>query len=140
VVYNKSCRMKKKPTSIWQKISLWLFFGLLAYMPLHILLSTWLGTSFGVLEFAKVAKELVLLGGAGLALVIGLRRGIVRQLLLDKLIWLLVAFSLLNVGLALWRPTDPDAELLGLAYTVRFLVYFVWAVILTKLYNPQVPL
>lgn len=132
--------MKKKPTSIWQKISLWLFFGLLAYMPLHILLSTWLGTSFGVLGFAKVAKELVLLGGAGLALVIGLRRGIVRQLLRDKLIWLLVAFTLLNVGLALWRPTDPDAELLGLAYNVRFLVYFVWAVILTKLYSPQVPL
>lgn len=127
--------MMKSPESTWQKASRWLFLGLLAYMPLHIFLSTWIGTSFGILDFAKVAKEVVLLVGAGIALVIGTQRGVVRKLLSGKLMWLIAAFVALNIVLALWRPTDSDAELLGLAYNVRFLIFFVWAVILSKLYN-----
>jgi hypothetical protein len=116
-------------------ISLWLFLGLLAYMPLHILLSTWVGTSFGVLEVARVTKEGFLLLGAGLALVVGWQKGVVRPLLQDKLVWLITAFVGLNILLALVRRTDQDAELLGLAYNVRFLIYFVWAMILAKLYD-----
>jgi O-antigen ligase/polysaccharide polymerase Wzy-like membrane protein len=126
--------MRQNKTPIWQTISLYVFLGLLAYMPLHILISTWIGTSFGILEVTRVAKEGFLLAGAGIALALAIRRGVVRELLRDRLMWLITAFVLLNTLLALWRNTDQDAELLGLAYNVRFLIYFVWAVLLTKLY------
>lgn len=129
--------MKKNSESVWQRISLYMFYGLLAYMPLHILFSTWFGTSFGILEVARVAKEGFLLVGAGIALILGVRRGVVRELLRDKLTWLITAFVVLNVALVLWRPTDPDAELLGLAYNVRFLIYFVWALLLVRLQSSK---
>lgn len=127
--------MKQKTESFWQRLSVWLFMGLLAYMPLHILLSTWIGTSFGVLEFMRIAKEGVLLVGAGIALVLAIRSGVAKKLLQDKLIWLITGFCILNILLVLVMDTDQDAELLGLIYNVRFLIFFVWAMILGKLYG-----
>lgn len=129
--------MVRKTDTLLQKISFFLFFGLLAYMPLHIFLSTWLGTSFGVLEVARIAKEIVLAIGAGLALAVGLRRGVVQKLLQDKIIWLITAFVALNVLFAQVVVTDLDAEVLGVIYNVRFLIMFVWAMILVRLYKPK---
>jgi putative inorganic carbon (hco3(-)) transporter len=137
VVYNSDTYMKQNSSSLLQSASLYIFYGLLAYMPVHIFFSTWIGTSFGVLEIARVAKEGVVAVGATLALIAALRAGIVRKLLTDKLVWLIMAFTLLNIALALVRKTDQDAELLGLVYNVRFLILFVWAVLLAKLYGSR---
>ncbi|CAN5669298.1 hypothetical protein BH23PAT1_BH23PAT1_5530 [soil metagenome] len=116
-----------------QKLSRYIFFGLLAYMPLHIFLSTWIGTSFFILDFAKVAKEFVLLFGFGLTLAISVRRPWFAQLLRHKLVWVIGAYAALHVLLVLLRPTDSEAELLALAYNTRFLLFFLYGVMLAQL-------
>lgn len=120
--------------SLAQKISLYVFLGLLAYMPLHIFLSTWLGTSLGVLEFAKVAKDGVLVVGFLLTLALSVRQKWFKPLLKDKLLWLIIAYAALTLLLAWEKPTDQDAETLGVVYNTRFLLFFLYGVLLTHLF------
>lgn len=103
-------------------------------MPLHIFLSTWIGTSFGILDFAKVAKDVVLVIGFLMALLASVRQSWFRDLLRDRLIWLIASYILLTLVLALIRPTDQDAEVLGIVYNTRFLVFFVYGWLLTRLF------
>jgi len=126
--------MKNRLSSICRNISLYIFLGLLAYMPLHIFLSTWLGTSFGVLDFAKVAKDGVLVVGFLLALALSIRKKWFTQLLKDRLIWAILAYAALTLGLALVKPTDQDAEILGVVYNTRFLVFFLYGLLLVRLF------
>lgn len=116
------------------RISLWVFLGLLAYMPLHIFLSTWIGTSFGVLEAAKILKDIVLVAGFALALMVSIRQPWFRSLVRDKLIWLVVAYAALTLLVALIKPTDQDAEVLGVVYNLRFLLVFLYAILLSRLF------
>lgn len=108
-------------------------------MPFHIFLSTWLGTSFGILEFAKVAKDIVLAAGFIIALALSVRQAWFRELLRSKLVWLIVIYALLHVYLAFIKPTDQDAEILGVVYNTRFLLYFLYGLLLTRLF-PNVKL
>lgn len=126
--------MSEKLHHALKKTSLWVFLGLLAYMPLHIFLSTWLGSSFGVLEFAKVAKEGVLVVGFLITLGISFRQKWFKPLLKDKLLWLIVAYAALTLLLAWQKPTDQDAETLGVVYNTRFLLFFLYGVLLTHLF------
>lgn len=118
-----------------QKISLWVFFALLAYMPLHIFLSTWLGTSFGVLDFAKVFKDILLVLGFGCVLACSVARPWFKEVLRLKIIWLIGAYAAITLLLALIKPTDQDAELLGIVYNLRFLLFFVYGLLLTRHYK-----
>ena len=104
-------------------------------MPLHIFLSTWLGTTFGVLDFAKIAKELFLVAGFLMAIAASLKQPWFKELFKDKLVWLILAYGLLTVGLALIRPTDTDAEILGVVYNLRFLVFFGYGILLSRLFS-----
>jgi putative inorganic carbon (hco3(-)) transporter len=112
------------------KLARYIFFGLLAYVPLHIFLSTWIGTSYYILDFAKIAKELVLVFGFALTLGLSVRQSWFKPLLRHKLIWVILAYAGLHLLLALIRPTDQTAELLALAYNTRFLVFFLYAILL----------
>lgn len=109
--------------------------GLLAYMPLHILLSTWFGTSFHVLEQAKVLKDILLVVGFACALIASLRGKWLLPLLNRKIILLILAYSVLTLCMALIKPTDTDAEILGVVYNVRFLFMFVYALLLGYLFE-----
>ena len=113
------------------------FLGLLIYMPLHILLSTWIGTSFGILASAKIAKDGIMLVGFLCALGASYSQPWFKQLLKERLIWLILAFAGLNVILALLKPTDSDAETLGLVYNTRFLVFFLYGLLLAKLFDAR---
>jgi O-antigen ligase len=126
---------KATEPSLASRLALWVFLGLLAYMPLHIFLSTWIGTSFAVLPFAKVAKDGVLVTGTLLALAASWRQPFLRKLLSDRLVWLILAFGFLNLLLVLLRPTDQEAELLGFVYNVRFLLFFLYALLLANLFS-----
>lgn len=126
--------MNEKIANIVKQSSLYIFLGLLAYMPLHILLSTWIGTSFGILDFAKVFKDGVLVFGFLLALSVSWRHAWFRVLLKDKLVLLILAYAGLTILLALVKPTDQDAEILGVVYNTRFLLFFLYAGLLVHLF------
>lgn len=122
---------------ISKKISLYIFLGLLAYMPLHIFLSTTVGTTFGVLPVAKVLKDVVLAVGAVAVLFASIQQSWFKAWLQNKLLWLIGAYALLTVVLALFKGTDQEAELLGVVYNMRFLVFFLYGWLLTRLYDAQ---
>src|SRR5690606_36296814 len=96
-----------------KKVSLWVFLGLLAYVPLHIFLSTWLGTTFGVLEFAKIAKDIVLILGFGAVVIASVRQAWFRRFFNDKLVWVIALYSILTIAMALTHDTHQSAEVLG---------------------------
>ncbi len=106
-------------------------------MPLHILLSTWIGTSFGVLEFMKVAKDMFLIAGFLAALTVSVRQPWFTKALKDRLVWLIITYGLLTLLLALVKPTEPDAEWLGVVYNTRFLLFFLYGVLLTRLFDAK---
>lgn len=106
-------------------------------MPLHIFLSTWLGTSFGILEFTKIFKDIVLVIGFLLAFVASVRQPWFKSLLKDKLVWLIGDYAALTLLLAIIKPNDQDAELLGVVYNLRFLLFFLYGWLLARLFEPQ---
>lgn len=106
-------------------------------MPLHIFLSVWLGTSLGMLDLAKVLKDILMVSGFLAALIASVKQPWFKGLLKDKLVWLVLIFAVLNTLLAFLKPTDQDAEILGLVYNTRFLLFFLYAVLLAKLYDGQ---
>ncbi len=112
------------------KFSEYLFIGLLAYMPLHIFFSTWLGTTFGLLSFMKGAKDVVLIIGFLPLFALSVRQKWFKLLLRKPIIWLIIVYGLLTVLLALVKPTDQGAEALGVVYNLRFLVFFIYALLL----------
>lgn len=103
-------------------------------MPLHIFLSTWVGTSFEVLDFAKVFKDGVLVFGFLLAFAASIRQPWLRKLAKDKLVLLIIAYAALTLLLALVKPVDQDAEILGVVYNTRFLLFFLYAFLLVNLF------
>ncbi len=119
------------------RASRYIFYGLLVYMPFHIPLSTWLGTTLGLLGPLKAAKDVVLVAGFLITLFLSLRQPGFREWLRDKLIWLIGGYVLLMLLLALLHPTDVDAEVLGIVYNTRFLLFFLYASLLTRLYAPD---
>ncbi len=104
-------------------------------MPLHIFLSTWIGTSFHMLEIAKVLKDVVLVGGFSLALIASVRQPWFKPLLKDKLVWIIAAYAALTIILGLIKSTDQDAEVLGVVYNLRFLLFFIYAMLLGRLFE-----
>jgi O-antigen ligase len=114
---------------------LYIFHGLLVYMPFHILVSTWLGSSLDLLDALKVLKDVVLVAGLLATLGASVSQKWFPKLAKDKLLWLIAAYGVLTALLALARPTDTDAEAIGLIYNTRFLLFFAYALLLCRLHG-----
>lgn len=119
------------------QFGLYIFLALLAYAPLHIFLSTWLGTTFGALEFAKVFKDIVLPIGFATTLFAVWDTMWLKKFVRQPLIILIGSYALLTVVFALVFDTHQRAELLGVVYNLRFLLIFVYAGLLLRLYEPE---
>ncbi|MCA9332291.1 O-antigen ligase family protein, partial [Candidatus Saccharibacteria bacterium] len=114
------------------QFSYWVFIGLLAYMPLHIFLSTWIGTTIGILEATRILKDILMILGFVVLVSVSFNQKWFKQAVKSKLIWLIIAYGVWTLILALIKSTDQDAEILGLVYNTRFLVFFLYALLLTK--------
>lgn len=109
-----------------ERISLYIFYGLLAYMPLHVFLSTIVGVNSDQLELAKIFKDVLLMFGFCLLFVSSVNKPWFRNFISSKLTLLIAAYAVLTAGLALLKPTDQDAEILGVVYNLRFLLFFLY--------------
>lgn len=121
------------------KIAEYVFLGLLFYMPLHIFISTWVGSTFGVLETTKALKDIVLLVGLLTTMVLWLRSARssnMRNLTQDKLLMVIVCYAALTLFLAVVMPTDDRAEVLGVVYNLRFFAMFIYGYLLIGMKNP----
>ncbi len=113
-----------------------LFLSLVIYMPFHVLISTWVGTSFGLLTVAKILKDVVLIVGLVAAFFAADKKAI-KNLAQDKLVWLIAAYALVTVALAIAKPTEQDAEVLGVTYNLRFLAMFVYGLLVASWINAK---
>lgn len=123
--------MAKAQANILSTISLYIFYGLLAYMPLHILISTVLGVNVGYLDTAKVLKDAVLMFGFCLLFVVSITKPWFKEFITHKITIAIGLYALLTLSLALLRPTDQDAEILGVVYNLRFMLFFLYAWLLS---------
>jgi uncharacterized membrane protein YhaH (DUF805 family) len=98
-------------------------------MPVHVLISTWVGSSLGLLTVTKILKDVVLVVGLVMAF-LAVDKSTLRKLARDKLAWLIVAYTALTLVMALIRSVEQDAEVLGIVYNLRFLAMFVYATLI----------
>ena len=115
------------------KFSEYVFIGLLVYMPLHIFLSTWIGTTLSLLSFMKGLKDAVMIVGFLPAFALSINKPWFKGLFKKPLTWVIIVYGLLTLLLALVKPTDQGAESLGVVYNLRFLVFFVYALLRANL-------
>lgn len=119
-------------TQLVVRIARIIFVGLLAYAPLHIFISTVIGANLGGLNLLKVLKDIVALFGFCLMLGISFRQAWFIRWLKQPLVLLIISYGLLTVLLALVRPTDQGAEVLGVTYNLRFLIFFLYGWLLVQ--------
>lgn len=124
--------MQKKIVNALQEHSLKIFYGLLAYMPFHIFISTVIGANIGGLALMKVLKDIVLMFGFCSIMIASFHQSWFKEWLKNKLVLVIVLYAALTLLLALVRPTDTDAEVLGVTYNLRFLIFFLYAWLLVK--------
>lgn len=105
-------------------------------MPLHILLSTWLGSTLGVLDFAKIAKDIVMVVGL-LCLAVTIPLKTYKTFLHNWTVKVIILYGLLTLIIAAVQPTELDAEVLGVVYNTRFLLFFLYAGLLTVRFAPD---
>lgn len=75
------------------------------------------------------------MAGFALVLLSAVREPWFKQFWRDKLVWLIAAYALITVLLALVKPTDQDAEILAVVYNLRFLVFFIYGLLLARLFG-----
>lgn len=111
-----------------RSISTIIFLVLVAYMPFHVLLATWVGSSLGVMTVAKIFKDVFAVAGLLIAAAAAGKTQL-RALLKNKLTILIMAYGLLTIVLATFRSTEQDAEVLGVVYNLRFFAIFIYGAI-----------
>ncbi len=114
-----------------------IFMLVLAYVPLHIFISTVIGTQIGGLAFWKVAKDIVMFIGFGLLLFASMQKPWFSKFMWRRTTTIIILYGLLTLILALFRDTDLDAEVLGIVYNLRFLVFFLYAGLLGFWVRPR---
>lgn len=111
--------------------SLYIFYGLIAYMPLHIFLSTIIGVQLHVLDLAKVLKDIVLLAGFVPLFLISIKKPWFKAWIKEKLVLFFIAYAVLTLILVIFRPNSRQAEILGVVDDLRFLLFFLYGWLLT---------
>ena len=115
-----------------------IFLGLLAYMPLHVLIATWAGSSVDQLEVAKAIKDPVMLGGLFLAIIAD-RKNLRAYFNSDKPLYVAIAaYGLLVCVSASVFSNNRNAEILGITYDLRFLCFFIYGLILATRYKTDI--
>lgn len=114
------------------RILFWLFVTVIALLPFHAFISTWLISNFGLEPLFKAWKELLLFGVmVPLAAWIGLSNKKLRTILTHSRInQVIILFAIFNILLAIPAANGQQAALTGLIFNLRFLALFIVAEVL----------
>ena len=119
-------------------ISKYIFLGILAYMPIYVLFSNWVGAEFGVLELTKAIKEPIMLLGLVLILLVE-SKNLKSIFFKDK--WLytaILAYSVVVLLSALFFKNNIFAEIMGIVYDLRFFLFFVYGILITNRFKNKI--
>lgn len=115
-----------------EKSAIYIFLILLAYMPFHVFLSTWIGVTFGILDVLKALKDVVLLVGVFLSVIVLVNEKNISHIFKNKIVILISIFILLNTTYFFIFDNYVESEILSLVYGVRFLLFFVYGYLITQ--------
>lgn len=111
----------------------WTFIFVIAYLPFHGLVNTWLYTNFGYELFFKSWKELLVGLMLAVGLVVALSNKEILKKLSDRLInRLILAYVSLHLVMALFTEQTTEALFHGLVVNLRFLAFFLVAQVLVE--------
>ncbi|HSX44246.1 MAG TPA: O-antigen ligase family protein, partial [Candidatus Saccharimonadales bacterium] len=107
---------------------------ILILLPLHAVLTTWLGSNFGHLDLFRIWKEMLLVPlTIGAAAIAYQDKQIKNWLLNSKLVRLILAYILLHFVLGIWAVYDGSVSRTALIYSLlinlRFLVFFLVCIV-----------
>lgn len=111
-----------------------IFLGILAYIPFHVLVANWIGSSFGQLELAKAIKDPIMLLGFALAIYTeknNLKKYFVQQKLLFLAIFVYFFITCLS---AIVFANNQNAKIIGTVYNLRFFCFFIYATLMANRY------
>jgi len=129
---------QQKTTLYSKQIALYIFLGLLAYIPFHILISTYIGVQIGGFELMKILKDIILIVGFVAALIALLAESKFFKIFQDRIVWLIGVYAVLTLALPFFRRPEFQAEVVGIVYNLRFFVFFVYAMSLTLLFTDNI--
>jgi len=122
--------ISNKPLAV--RVLFWLFIIVIALLPFHAFISTWLISNFGLEPLFKAWKELLLfVVMVPLAVWIALKNIKIRDVLIkDRTNQLIVLFAVFNILLAVPAANGQQAAVAGLLFNLRFLALFIVAEVL----------
>jgi hypothetical protein len=122
-----------KPVSPLYKTALvlsWIIAGIIALLPLHAVLTTWLGSNFGHLDLFRVWKELILILITPFAAWLAWKNPKIRDWLLNSWVTRLFAiYIILHIALGAWayanHQVNGTALIYALIINMRFIGFFI---------------
>lgn len=109
-----------------KRLPLWVFYGLLAYMPFHIFLSQWLSTFTGGLSAWKVGKDVITIIAVLICLSLVIYKKAYRHTPFMTFVVLSLFYTLLHVVLYFKNHgTSLDVAELATVYNSRLLWYLI---------------
>lgn len=125
---------KIKIETIASKAAAILFLGLIAYLPVHIFVSTVIGANFGGLELFKASKDIAVavIGFLLLPYMIKNRDMVIRVLFKDWLGIMSISYIAVHLLFFVLYHQDLDSAALGLLYNTRYIVMLLLVLILSR--------
>lgn len=129
--------MQQNLTKYANRLS-WYFLVVIALVPFHAFLTTWIGSNAGHLDLWRIWKEVAVVLAAPVVLYLGFRNISTRTWLLrSALIKLIGAYIVLHLVLGAWAlqtgRVNMEALIYALLINLRFLGFFVLVVILARM-------
>ena len=127
-------------TSWVEKAYIWLLAGMLFAIALHAPISVGFGTLWPDAALLIKSWKEIILGVAGLLLVVILTKRRQWTIFKSKLFYLIIGFALLNLALVPLFYTGPEGTLAGLLINLRYLFAFSLLYAAVRLFPKTVPL
>lgn len=119
-------------------IAKYIFLGTLAYMPIYVLFSNWVGAEFGLLELTKAIKEPIMLLGLVLIL-LAESKNLKSIFVKDKWLYtVILAYSTLVLLTVFIFDNNFFAEILGLVYELRFFLFFIYGILIANRFKNKI--
>ncbi len=103
--------------------------AILVLVPFHAVITTWLGSNFDHIDLFRIWKELLLIPLTFITLYVAYRDNRLKQWLQsDRLVLIILLYTLLHITLGLWAYTydriNTSALIFALLINLRFLAFF----------------
>lgn len=126
--------MQKIKKHIISRFFFYTSIAIVVYMPLHVLLSTWLGTNLSILNLIKALKDVFLVFALA-AVIVATGRRKIYHFSKTTIVRLIITYCVITVLFALMFNNSLSAEILGIVYNIRFMLVFLYGLLAVQFFS-----